>query len=101
MRRTRVFETRDSDWKKKKNLLGRVGKNALFQADCLLCFLSVHTSGTRVFETRDLDWKFFFFFFFLLGRASKNALFQADCLLCFLSVHTSGTRVSLEIFFFP
>ena len=63
MRRARVFETRDSDWKKKNFLLGRVGKNALFQADCLLCFLSVHTSGTRVFETRDLDWNFFFFFF--------------------------------------
>ena len=69
MRRTRVFETRDSDWKKKKFLLGRVGKNALFQADCLLCFLSVHTSGTRV----SLE------IFFSPKRAGKLCFKQIAC----------------------
>ena len=51
MRRTQVFETQDL-----------ICKNALFQVDWLLCFFSVHTSGTRVYETRVSLGNFLFFF---------------------------------------
>ena len=76
-----MFETHDSDWKKKKFLLGRVSKNALFQADCLLCFLSVHTSGTRV------SLEIFFFHLDVQANSVSSRL-----LALFLGVYTSGTH---------